>query len=419
MTISDRHAPRPDRADGDSRSMTVILAAGAVVLALSFGVRTVFGGVLEPISTEFGWSRETFSLSLAIQNLFWGVAQPFFGALADKFGDRRALWLGLGCYVVGMLMTITGATPLAMHAGAGLLVGAGIAGTAFGVVLSVVGRAAPEEKRSQYLGLVVALGSTGQAVIPVVAGWLTAAYGWQAMLGVMTVLLLGIAACIPFLRAPETAAQEAAADGTASADAPPLFTTLGAAFESASYNLLIAGFFVCGFHLAFIAVHFPAFVNEMCGDPALGLQALGVVGLANIAGSYAAGWLAGRFPKQYLLSAIYALRALVIFLFISFPVTPFSVIVFALAIGPLWLSTVPLTSGLVAGMFGPRYMGTLWGFVFLSHQMGSFLGVWLGGRLYDLYNSYDIVWWVAIALGIASAIVHLPIREQRSERALA
>ena len=397
----------------DAQSMTVILVAGSLVLALSFGIRSIFGGVLEPISTEYGWSRETFSLSLAIQNLFWGLAQPAFGLIADRYGDRRALWLGFVCYLAGMVLTVIGTTPLAMHLGAGVLVGAGVSGTAFGLVLAVVGRAAPEAKRSQYLGLAAAFGASGQAVLPVAAGWLTAAYDWHVMLMVMTALILPMALCIPFLHVPSApSAPGAPADAT-------ILEMLKKAFGYSRYNLLVLGFFVCGFHVAFITVHFPAFVTEMCGDPALGLQALGIVGLANIFGSLGAGYLGSRFPKPYILSAIYALRALVIFLFISFPITPTSVIVFALAIGPLWLSTIPLTSGIVVGMFGPKYMATLYGFVFLSHQLGSFLGVWLGGRLYDLYNSYDIVWWAGIALGIASAIVHLPIRERPPESAIA
>ncbi|MEL6279551.1 MAG: MFS transporter [Pseudomonadota bacterium] len=396
----------------DARSLTVILAAGALVLALSFGVRTVFGGVLDPISQEFGWPRETFSLSLAIQNLVWGLAQPFFGMIADRFGDRRALWLGFFCYLAGMVLTVLGTTPMEMHMGAGVLVGAGVAGTAFGLVLAVVGRAAPDNKRSKYLGLVAAMGSAGQAIMPILAGWLTVAYGWQAMLVVMTILILPMAFCIPFLHVKsQPSAPGAPADAT-------ILEMLKRAFGYSSYNLLVIGFFVCGFHVAFIAVHFPAFVTEMCGDPALGLQALGVVGLANIFGSLMAGYLGDRFPKPYILSAIYALRSLVIFLFITLPITPTSVMIFAVTIGMLWLSTVPLTSGLVAGMFGPKYMATLYGFVFLSHQLGSFLGVWLGGRLYDIYNSYDIVWWAAIALGIASAIVHLPIRERPPEIAV-
>lgn len=398
-------ATQPQPAD-QTHSMVVIMASGAIVLALAFGVRSVFGGMVEPLSTEFGWPREIFSTSLAIQNLVWGLAQPVFGVIADKLGDRKALWLGFGCYLLGMVLTLVGTTPMAQHLGAGVLVGAGISGTAFGLVLSVVGRAAPEAKRSQYLGYVSALGSLGQVVMPMLAAYLLKEYDWRVMIGVMTALLLPMVFFIPFLKAPELPA--------AAGDLPAASTKamIARAFGSPSYILLNFGFFVCGFHVAFIAVHFPAFVSEMCGDPALGLQALTVIGAMNILGSLAAGQLGARFPKPYVLSAIYALRAMVIFIFISLPITPLSVLIFAAAIGPLWLSTVPLTSALVAVMFGPKHMATLYGFVFLSHQVGSFLGVWLGGWLYDAYGNYDLVWRAAIALGVFSALVHLPVRER-------
>lgn len=394
-----------DRASADRRSMTVIIAAGAVVLALSFGVRSVFGGVLEPLSAEFGWAREVFSLSLAIQNLVWGLAQPFFGMLADRYGDRVALWLGFVCYLAGMALAVLGMTPIAQHMGAGVLVGMGVAGTAFGLVLAVVGRASTSKSRSANLGLVSALGSLGQVAMPLAASVLIEVYDWRVMLAVMTALLLPMILCIPMLKAQPPG------------DAPMQSTTetmgeiMRAAFSSSSYLLLTLGFFVCGFHVAFIAVHFPAFVTEQCGDPGLGLQALSIVGMMNVIGTLVAGQLGSWFPKNYVLSAIYALRALVILAFISFPVTPTTVILFAIAIGPLWLSTVPLTSGLVAGMFGPRHMATLYGFVFLSHQLGSFAGIYLGGYFYDVYGSYDIVWVAGIVLGVMSAIAHLPVRE--------
>ena len=402
----------PDRraADGgvDSTSIAVIIAAGAVVLALSFGVRSVFGGVLEPLSREFGWPREIFSLSLAIQNLVWGLAQPLFGAVADKYGDRRALWIGFVCYLAGMMICASGMTPMAQHLGAGVLVGAGVSGTAFGLVLAVVGRVSPENRRSQNLGLVSALGSSGQVALPLLAAWLTAEYDWRVMLWVMTALVVPMAFFIPFLKAPEGAM----GDKRPAEPEATIGETLRQAFGYPSYVLLVLGFFVCGFHIAFITVHFPAFVSERCGDPALGLQAIGIVGFMNIIGTLFAGQLGAYFPKNYLLSAIYALRSMVIFLFVAVPITPLTVMIFAVAIGPLWLSTVPLTSGIVAGMFGLRYMGTLYGFVFLSHQVGAFLGVWLGGRLYDVSGSYDLVWWVAIGLGVASAILHLPVNEK-------
>ncbi|MEO1293986.1 MAG: MFS transporter, partial [Pseudomonadota bacterium] len=373
-------------------------------------VRSVFGVVLDPVSNEFGWPREIFSLSLAIQNLIWGAAQPVFGAIADKYGDRRALWLGLVCYIAGMALFLVGTTPGAQHLGAGVLVGAGIAGTAFGLVLAVVSRASTDANRSQNLGLVSALGSSGQVLLPILAAQLIqAGYDWRATMTVIALLLVPMIVCIPFLKA---SAPATAANAPIQESDVRLMETIRHAMVQQSYLLLILGFFVCGFHVAFITVHLPAFVYERCGDAALGGYAIAIVGAMNILGSFAAGQLGARYPKPYLLSGIYALRALVIFLFISFPVTPLSVILFAAAIGPLWLSTVPLTSALVVSMFGPRTMGTLYGIVFFSHQIGSFLGVYLGGRLYDEFGSYDIVWWAAIVLGIFSALVHLPVKER-------
>lgn len=382
-----------------------IIAAGSLVLALSFGVRSIFGIVLEPISETYGWSLSVFSLSIAIQNLVWGLAQPVFGLIADRFGDRRALWLGLGCYLAGMALTAVGATPWMQHLGAGALVGMGIAGTAFGVVLSVVGRAVPEERRSAALGLVAGLGAFGQVAMPLAAGWITAAYGWQATIGVMALALVPIALCIPRLSL-------AATPPSAADPAVALPVLLGRAARHPSYVLLALGFFVCGFHIAFITAHFPTFVVETCGSVTLGATALGIVGAANVVGTLTAGQLGARYPKPYLLSAIYAGRALVILVFISLPITPASVLVFSAVMGLLWLSTVPLTSALVATMFGPRALGTLYGLVFLSHQLGSFVGVFVGGRVHDATGSYDAMWYAAIALGVVSAVVHLGVAER-------
>ena len=390
---------------------TIIIAAGAMVLTLSFGIRSVFGVMLDPISDTFGWPREIFSLSMAIQNMVWGLGQPFFGWIADRFGDRKALWLGFWIYLAGMMLAVVGYTPWMMHAGAGVLVGMGVSGTAFGLILSVVGRATPEEKRSQALALTAAFGSLGQMVLPAVSGILVDAYGWQTALMIITALLLPMALCIPLLKAEIPASNAAASDNLSTG------ALIGRAFSHRSYVMLTMGFFVCGFRVAFIAAHFPAFVAEMCATPEgpateLGALTLSIVGFANFVGTLIVGQLGARLPKPYILSSIYALRALVIFVFISFPITPTSVIIFSFCMGLLWLTTVPLTSGLVATMFGPRHMGTLYGFVFLSHQVGSFIGIYMGGRVYDLYGNYDIIWWAAIALGVFSAIVHLPVRDR-------
>ena len=388
----------------------VIILAGSLVLTLSFGARSVFGVLMDPISDTFGWPREIFSLSLAIQNLVWGLGQPLFGWIADRWGDRRALWLGFFLYLAGMALGVVAQSPMMMHAGVGVLVGLGVSGTAFGLILSVVGRATPEEKRSQALGLTAALGSIGQMTMPALSGVLVEAWGWEMTLVVMTLMLLPMAACIPFLK-PQIPA------GGAVEEILPTGVVIRRAFGHGSYVLLVAGFFVCGFHVAFITAHFPAFVAEMCATPQgpateLGALTLSIVGIANFIGNLAVGQLGARLPKPWILSSIYALRALVIFVFISFPITPASVIVFSFAMGLLWLTTVPMTSALVATMFGPRNIGMLYGFVFVSHQIGSFVGIYMGGRVYDLYGNYDLVWWIAIGLGIFSALVHLPVRDR-------
>lgn len=390
---------------------TIIIFAGSLVLSLSFGVRQTFGVMLDPISDTYQWPREIFSLSMAIGLVMMGLGQPFFGWIADRFGDRRALMIGFLLYLTGMVVTIFGQSPLMMHTGAGVLVGLGVSGTAFGVILPVVGRAVPEEKRSQALAMTAAFGSIGQMLLPALSGWLVDAYGWQTTMWVMIAFLIPIAFCIPLLKSDMPASNSAVSDDLSTR------ALLGRAFQHNSYVLLNMGFFVCGFHVAFIASHFPAFVAEMCATPEgpateLGAISLSIVGLANIVGTLLAGQLGARFPKPYILSSIYALRAFLIFVFISFPITPTSVVVFSFLMGILWLSTVPLTSGLVATMFGPRHMGTLYGIVFLSHQVGSFIGVYMGGKVYDLYGNYDMIWYAAIALGIFSALVHLPVRDR-------
>jgi MFS family permease len=385
---------------------TAVILAGGLVLALSFGGRSIFGVVLDPISAEHGWPREVFSLSIALQNVVWGIAQPAFGWIADRFGDRRALWLGFLLYLGGLLLCAIGFAPWIQHLGAGLLVGLGVAGTGFGIVLSMVGRAVPEERRSAVMGTTAAIGSLGQILMPSLAGWITAAFGWQAAVLAVAALLMPMALAIPFIRPrpPEGEAEE-----------PEIATRalLTGAFGQSSYLLLVLGFFVCGFHVGFMTAHLPPYVAEVCGSVTLGAATLSIIGLANVAGTYLFGALGSRIPKPRVLSAIYALRAAVILVFLSVTPTPAAVILFSLAIGVLWLPTVPLTSALVATLFGARYLGTLYGIVFLSHQVGSFAGVWMGGRVYDLTGGYDLVWWISIALGVFSAIVHLPVRERR------
>ncbi|MBT1063729.1 MFS transporter [Bowmanella sp. Y26] len=403
------------------RGMMPIVMAGGIILALAFGVRSIFGGVVEPLSESlFDGRIEIFSISIAIQNLVWGIAQPAFGAIADKFGDRRALWIGFVCYVLGMLICASGSTPFAQHLGAGVLVGMGVSGTAFGIVLAVVGRASPENKRNHYLGITSAIGSVGQVVMPLLASWLTEWLDWRLMLVVITAALLPMLVCIPQLR---VASNSHLLSGN-SAEVP-VSIAVKSAFGHNSYLLLNMGFFVCGFHLAFITAHLPNYVQYFCVSSAtadelraLGLQALALAGFANIFGTLIATRLGSLFPKPYVLASIYALRAVVIVIFISQPVTPTSLMIFALIMGVLWLSTVPLTSALVLTMFGSRSMGTLFGFVFLSHQLGSFFGVWLGGASFDRYASYDQVWYLSIFLGLISAIAHLFVIEKPAPEVL-
>ncbi|MET3599675.1 MFS transporter [Martelella mangrovi] len=398
---------------GIDRDMLIIMLAGGLVLALSFGVRSVFGGVVLPLSDDlFAGRIEIFSLSIAIQNLVWGLAQPFFGMLADKFGDRRALWLGFLCYGLGMLICVFGTTPFAQHMGAGVLVGMGVSGTAFGTVLAVVGRAAPAEKRGFYLGVASAMGSAGQALLPLLTAWLISSFDWRTTLLVVTALLTPMALAIPFLHVKsKVSATQSDID---------LPQTIRHAFGHTSFVMLAAGFFVCGFHLAFITAHLPNYVQNFCTGTglsapelrALGLKALALAGFANIFGTLIAARLGNFFAKPHVLAGIYALRAVVILVFIWLPLTPASVLIFGLVMGGLWLSTVPLTSALIVVMFGPRAMGTLFGFVFLSHQLGGFAGVWFGGIWFDRYGNYDLIWYMAIALGVISALIHLTVRER-------
>lgn len=396
---------------------TPVLIGGSLILMLSFALRAGFGVFQIPIAETFAWPRSEFSLAIAIQNLAWGIGQPIFGALAERFGDRRAIILGVAMYALGLLLTAWATTPGQMQL-LEILVGFGIAGTGFGVVLAIVGRAASDANRSMALGIATAAGSAGQVIgAPMIEGLLRL-YPWQTVFIILSGFILLTLLILPLLRAPARATRAELEES--------LGTVLVRAVRDPSYILIFLGFFSCGYQLAFITAHFPAFVTEMCTGiesggvlgglgisttSALGAAAISLIGLANIGGTLAAGWLGNRFPKKYLLAIVYALRTMVAAAFILVPMTPATVILFSLAMGALWLATVPLTSVLVAHIYGLRYMGTLYGLVFFSHQLGSFLGVWLGGRLYDLYGNYTLVWWVGVAVGAFSAIVHLPIRE--------
>lgn len=394
---------------------------GCIIIMVSFAVRASFGVFQIPIAEEFGWLRTEFSLAIAIQNLAWGIGQPIFGALAEKIGDRRAIVIGAVIYALGLMMSANSGTPIE-HQTYAWLVGFGIAGTGFGVILAVVGRASSEENRSMSLAIATAAGSAGQVFGAPLAEWMLGFLTWQSTFMVFAAVILLMILTLPLMRAPVTASKAELEES--------MGQILVKAFKDPSYTLIFLGFFSCGYQLAFITAHFPAFVTEMCGPilaggvlhnigitttSALGAVSISLIGLANIAGTLAAGWAGKRYSKKYLLAGIYVGRTIVAATFIMFPITPISVVLFSVAMGSLWLATVPLTSGLVAHIYGLRYMGTLYGIVFFSHQLGSFMGVWLGGRMYDAYGSYTAVWWIGVAVGAFSAIVHLPIRERRLE----
>lgn len=397
-----------------------ILLAGCVILMVSFAIRASFGMFQIPIAAEFGWMRADFSLAIAVQNLAWGIGQPIFGAFAERFGDRRAIVLGALLYAGGLMLSSLAVTP-GQHQMLEILVGFGIAGTGFGVILAIVGRAAAPESRSLALGIATAAGSAGQVFGAPLAEVLLRIYPWQGVFVIFAGMILATLFALPFLRSPKMASRTELEES--------LGTVLVRAFKDPSYSMIFLGFFSCGYQLAFITAHFPAFVTERCGpiDPssmlagigitttsALGAVAISVIGLANIGGSIMAGYLGKYYPKKYLLAGIYLARTITAAAFILAPMTPATVLIFSLIMGALWLATVPLTSGLIAHIYGLRYMGTLYGLVFFSHQMGSFMGVWLGGRMYDLTGGYTLVWWIGVGVGAFSALIHLPIREQRS-----
>ena len=399
--------------------LTPVLIAGSIILIVGFGVRATFGVFQIPIAEEFGWARVEFSLAIAIQNLFWGIGQPIFGALAEKIGDRKAIGMGAVLYASGLVLSTFATTPFVMQS-VEVMVGFGIAGTGFGVILAVVGRAASDENRSMAMAIAAAMGSAGQVIGPPMAEFLLTWMPWQSVFMVFALAILSLLLTLPMITAREAAPKAELQES--------MREILGRAFRDPSYALIFMGFFSCGYQVAFLTAHFPALVTEMCGPilagsllhslgvsttSALGAIAISIIGLANIVGTLIAGWLGKHFPKKYVLAGIYTGRTIVGAAFFLMPITPVSVLVFSALMGSLWLATVPLTSGLVAHLYGVRYMGTLYGFVFLSHQIGSFLGVWLGGRLYDVTGDYTTVWWLGVAIGAFSAIIHLPIKEER------
>jgi MFS family permease len=386
----------------------VVLVAGCLVAIVNFGVRSAFGQFTAPITEFHQWPRETISLTFAIQNLIWGVMTPVAGILADKFGSARVLMSGAVLYFIGTLIMNFTASPLLMHLGGGVMVGAGVALSSFGIVMAALGRIVPAEKRSWAFGLATASGSFGQFVFSIMTGSLIGAYGWNQTLVVLALSTLTIIIfAIPLLVQKPVAS-------SSSADPEMSFTeAIRKAFGHNSYLLLTAGFFVCGFQIAFVTVHLPPYLKQNGITPEFAGVAMAAIGLFNVIGSYSAGIIGGRGEKRVPLSLIYLLRSILVTVFLFAPKTELVVLAFTCSLGLLWLSTVPLTMGLVTVLFGTRYMATLYGFVFLSHQLGSFLGVWLGGKLYDIYGTYDPVWWMGVALGIFAALVHLPIKERK------
>ncbi|MCS5564095.1 MFS transporter [Marinobacter sp.] len=406
-----------------------VLIAGCIIILVSFAIRASFGLFQLPIALEFAWPRESFSLAIAIQNLFWGIGQPIFGAFAERFGDRRAILTGGAVYVVGLVLSAFAITP-GQHQFLEMLVGFGIAGTGFGVILAVVGRAASDKHRSMALGIATAAGSAGQIVGPPVAQALLSQMPWQSVFIVFAGFVVLSMFALVLMRAPERP-QSTPSD-------EPMGVVFKRAMKDPTFWFIFIGFFSCGYQLAFITAHFPAFITEMCGPispdsllyvlgvttaSGLGAISIALIGFFNIGGTLLAGWLGNKYSRKYLLATVYLLRTLVAAAFIMAPITPETVVLFSVAMGSLWLATVPLTSGLVAHIYGLKYMGTLYGIVFFSHQLGGFLGVWLGGAMYDMYNDYTLVWWVGVGVGAVSALIHLPVKEypwsQRGNAAMA
>jgi predicted MFS family arabinose efflux permease len=395
----------------ENSTSVFLIGSACLLLLLSFGYRSGFGLFVKPISDANGWGREVISLALAVQNLFWGIVAVFAGGLADRFGNVKVIVVSTGLYALGMFLMAGVDSPWMLNASAGVLVGAGVAGTSFGIVLPVMARAVGEDRRQWALGLGTAAGSMGQfAVVPIAQGLITG-YGWVNALHILSVAALFMAVlAIPL--APYSGKSEAKQPGLDQS----VSEALREAVRHRSYVLLVLGFFVCGFHVAFITAHMPAFLSDAGFEPWVGAMSISIIGLCNVVGAYMAGIWSGTYPKRHVLVIIYLGRAVAITLFMLIPFSLVSVLMFSAVMGFLWLATVPPTSGLVAVMFGTRYMALLCGVVFFSHQMGSFSGVWLGGWLYDNTGSYDAIWWIGIVLGIVAAILHWPIQEQPVQR---
>ena len=379
----------------------IIVVCGCLVIFIGFGIRSTMGVFLVPITEQYDWGRSIFAFAAALQNLFWGFSQPIFGAIADRFGSGRVILIGGICYVAGLALMIVSSTPLGFYIANGALIGFGLSGTTFAIVLAVIARAVPERQRSMALGIGSAAGSLGQFVLVPLGNSLILQFGWVSTIAMLSCLmLLVIPLSFVLSGKPEISGPE---------------QTLKAAVSQAArhpgYVLLTSGFFVCGFQVTFIGIHLPAYLTDIGLSSNVGAWALSIVGLFNLVGTLLAGYMGNIFKKKSILSFIYLGRAIVIAVFVMLPPSVPSALIFAGCMGILWLATIPLTSGIVSQVFGARYLGTLFGFVFLGHQIGSFLGVWMGGLLFDTTQSYEVVWWICVALGVIAALLHWPINE--------
>ncbi len=384
--------------------LAAIVIAGCIIAAVTFGARSSIGLFTLPMTADMGWSRENFGLAMAIQNLVWGLAQPIAGGLADRYGTARVLAVGAVIYALGLAgMAFSPNEPM-LYLTAGLLMGTGIGTASFGIVMAGFGRAVPPEKRSFVFGVATAASSLGQFVFAPLGQAFISSFGWQMALIYLAALVALVIPLTPFLTGKSETTQ-------GEADLP-FMQALARAWGHGSYKLLVIGFFVCGFHLAFVTVHMPAYLIQCGLSPEVGSWSIALIGLFNIVGSLLAGWLGGKLPRQYLLASIYLSRAVITAIFLILPVSEVTAYTYAAALGMIWLATVPLTAGLVTMFFGARYLGMLYGIAFLSHQVGGFLGVWLGGLTYDVTGSYALIWYLGILLGLASAAIHLPIREK-------
>ena len=391
--------------------MTRVLLFGAAIVTLSMGIRHGFGLWLAPITMDRGWTRETFAFALAVQNLAWGLAGPVAGLLADRFGAFRVLIVGSVLYAAGLVLMALATSGLAFTGSAGLMLGLAQSGTTYAIVYGVIARNVPADRRSWAMGMAAAAGSFGQFMMVPVETWLISSQGWQNALFVLGCLALAIVPLAWGLREP-------VAPSLHGGHRQSVGSAIREAFAYPSFRLLMAGYFVCGFQVVFIGVHMPSYLKDHGMAPQVATVALALIGLFNVFGTYAAGVLGQRMAKRHILAFIYLTRAVAIVVFLLAPLSPLSVYVFSAVMGLLWLSTVPPTNAIVAQIFGVQYMSMLGGFVFLSHQVGSFMGAWLGGKLYDATGSYDLVWWIAVALGVFAALINLPVRESAIARAV-